>query len=82
MTPLSSKPRAVGQSQRALGKTIRAARERKGYSQESFARHIAMDRSAYGAVERGKANYRLGTLKRIAAGLDSSLGELCTKAKI
>jgi transcriptional regulator with XRE-family HTH domain len=40
-------------SLRALGLAIRSSREEGGYSQESFARHAGLDRSYYGAVERG-----------------------------
>jgi transcriptional regulator with XRE-family HTH domain len=80
MTRGSSK--SAGRSHRALGRAIRAARERKGYSQESFSLRIGMDRSFYSSVERGEGAARLQTLLTIAAGLESSVGELCTRAKI
>jgi hypothetical protein len=41
-----------------------------------------MDRSFYGSVERGEVGAKLQTLLTIAAGLESSVGELCTQAKI
>lgn len=66
----------------ALGKTIRSAREQAGYSQESFARHAGLDRAYYGAIERGVFNVTLETMLTVAAGLNSSVGELCTRAKI
>lgn len=67
-------------SQRALGLAIRTFREEAGYSQESFARHAGLDRSYYGAVERGVFNLTFESLLRIAAGLNVGLGELCTRA--
>jgi transcriptional regulator with XRE-family HTH domain len=36
-----------------LPKAIRTEREQAGYSQEAFARHAGLDRSYYGAIERG-----------------------------
>lgn len=67
-------------SQRALGLAIRTFREEAGYSQESFARHAGLDRSYYGAVERGVFNLTFESLIRIAGGLGVGLGELCTRA--
>lgn len=67
-------------SLRALGLTIRSSREEAGYSQESFARHAGLDRSYYGAVERGAFNLTFESLVKIAAGLNVGLGELCTRA--
>jgi transcriptional regulator with XRE-family HTH domain len=66
----------------ALGKTIRSAREQAGYSHESFARHAGPDRAYYGAIERGVFNVTLETLLKITAGLNSSVGELYTRARI
>jgi transcriptional regulator with XRE-family HTH domain len=71
-----------GPSHRAFAKAIRTAREQAGYSQETFARHAGLDRSYYGAVERGVFNVTLQTMLTIAAGLNMSLGQLCTRAKI
>jgi len=47
---------------------IRAFREEARYSQESFARHAGLDRSYFGAVERGIFNLTFEFLVRIAAG--------------
>jgi DNA-binding XRE family transcriptional regulator len=66
----------------ALGKTIRSAREQARYSHESFARHAGLDRAYYGAIERGVFNVTLETLLKITAGLNSSVGELYTRARI
>jgi transcriptional regulator with XRE-family HTH domain len=67
-------------SLRALGLAIRGSREEAGYSQESFARHAGLDRSYYGAVERGAFNLTFESLVKIAVGLGVGLGELCTRA--
>jgi transcriptional regulator with XRE-family HTH domain len=73
----------VVSSHLALAKTLRAARIRAGYkSQEAFARKIGVDRAYYGAIERGRLNITLGTMLKIADGLGSSVGALCSEAKI
>jgi transcriptional regulator with XRE-family HTH domain len=64
----------------ALGRAIRSARIERGYSQESFARHAKMERSNFGAVERGEFNSRLDSLVRIAKALEMSLSELVGRA--
>lgn len=64
------------------GRDTRAARQQAGYSQEAFARGIGVDRTYYQAVERGYFNVTLKTMLKIAAGLDSSVGALCTDAGI
>jgi transcriptional regulator with XRE-family HTH domain len=43
--------------QHKLGEAIRASRNERGYSQEGFAAHAGMDRSYYGAIERGGFNF-------------------------
>ena len=74
--------RNTARSRRAFANAIRAAREQAGYSQETFARHAGLDRSYYGAVERGVFNVTLETMLAIARGLGMSLGQLCTRAKL
>lgn len=78
---MPSKP-VIGPLHLAFAKTIRAARQQAGYSQETFARHAGLDRSFYSAVERGIFNVTLETMLIIATGLDMSLGQLCTQAGI
>jgi transcriptional regulator with XRE-family HTH domain len=78
---MSSK-RNTARSRQAFAKAIRAAREQAGYSQETFARHAGLDRSYYGAVERGVFNVTLETALSIARGLGMSLGQLCARAKL
>ena len=54
---------------RALGGAIRAVRKEHGFTQEGFAAHAGIDRSYFGAIERGEFNITLDTLTTIAAGL-------------
>lgn len=67
---------------RALGKAIRSARRERGFSQEAFAAHVGLDRSYFGAVERGEFNVTLATLLKIAAGLGVRLNELLHRAHL
>jgi transcriptional regulator with XRE-family HTH domain len=52
-----------------LGAAIRTARKAGGFTQEGFAAHVGIDRSYFGAVERGEFNITIGTLSTVAAGL-------------
>ncbi len=60
---------AIQETLDTLGAAIRAARSERGFSQEGFAARVGLDRSYYGAIERGKFNITIGTLSTIAAGL-------------
>jgi transcriptional regulator with XRE-family HTH domain len=66
----------------ALGNAIRAARREHGYTQESFAAHADIDRSYYGAIERGEFNVTVDTLMTVAAGLDVTAAELFKRASL
>lgn len=55
---------------------MRKRREAMGFSQESFADHISLDRANYGSIERGERNVSITTLARIAKGLQVEIGEL------
>lgn len=59
-----------------FGLTIKKFREQTGLSQEKFALKIGMDRTYYSSVEAGKRNISLVNIKKIADGLEISLGEL------
>jgi transcriptional regulator with XRE-family HTH domain len=61
---------------------MRAARAEHGYAQESFAAHIGLDRSNYGALERGEVNVGLDTIVKIATGLGITAAELLHRAKL
>ena len=60
----------------ALGKRIRELRAERGYSQESFAAEVGLDRSYMGSVERGERNVAALNLIRIARALQVQIGEL------
>ena len=67
---------------RDLGAVIRATRIEQGFTQEAFASHVALDRSYYGAVERGEHNVTLETLAIVAAGLEMPAWKLLRRAEI
>jgi transcriptional regulator with XRE-family HTH domain len=64
----------------ALGRAIRALRKQQGFTQESFALKADIDRSYYGAIERGEFNVTVDTLATIAGGLDVPIAELFGRA--
>jgi transcriptional regulator with XRE-family HTH domain len=66
----------------ALGRAIRAARRERGFAQEAFAARAGVDRSYYGAIERGEFNVSLDTIAKIAAGLMLSMSELFKRAEL
>ena len=47
-------PPKKSKANQALGKAIRAIRKQQGYTQETFALQADIDRSYYGAIERGE----------------------------
>lgn len=59
-----------------LGQQIRLIREAKGYSQESFAAEVGIDRSYMGGIERGERNISSLNLIKIAKALKVEVGEL------
>ena len=65
-----------------LGKRIREVRREKGFAQEAFAYAAGLDRSYYGAIERGERNVSALNLMRIAAALGVEVGELFPKAEV
>lgn len=60
----------------ALGAAVRRRREALGVSQEAFADTIGMHRTQFGAVEQGRKDCQLSTLKRISDGLGMPLWRL------
>jgi transcriptional regulator with XRE-family HTH domain len=75
-------PAKKSAANQALGEAIRAARTDAGYSQEAFATRADLDRSYYGAIERGEFNLTVDTIAKIAAGLGLSASELFRRAKL
>ncbi len=67
---------------RALGEAIRAARRERGFAQEAFAAHVALDRSYYGAIERGEHNITVDTLLKITDGLSMRASMLLRRAQL
>jgi transcriptional regulator with XRE-family HTH domain len=59
-----------------IGKRIRELRKAKGFSQESFANEVGLDRTYMGSVERGERNIAVLNLIKIAKALKVELGEL------
>lgn len=59
-----------------IGQKIRDIRAAKGFSQESFAHEIELDRTYVGGIERGERNIAAINLIRIAKALNVEVGEL------
>lgn len=59
-----------------LGSKIRELRKAKGFSQESFAAEVGLDRTYMGGVERGERNIAALNLIQIAKCLNVEIGEL------
>jgi transcriptional regulator with XRE-family HTH domain len=75
-------PAKKSPANQALGKAIRTMRKQQAYTQESFALQAGIDRSYYGAIERGEFNVTVDTIMSIAAGLHLSAAELFTRAEL
>ena len=60
----------------ALGKRMRELRAKQGFSQEAFADHCGLHRTAVSLIERGKRVPSLTTLLTISSGFGISLSEL------
>jgi transcriptional regulator with XRE-family HTH domain len=63
---------------RELGKRIRAQRKATGLTQEALALAAGVDRSYYGAVERGERNITFTVLCRLCVALRSDVAMLTT----
>ena len=73
-----SKPRSPEHA--ALGEAIRRLRLEVGLSQEQLAERAGTDLTQIGGIERGVGNPSYTTLVRLAAALETSVGELATLA--
>ncbi len=60
----------------ALGKRMRELRAKRGFSQEAFADHCGLHRTAMSLIERGKRVPNLRTLVTISRGFGITLSEL------
>jgi transcriptional regulator with XRE-family HTH domain len=65
-----------------LGLAARSLRMERGLAQEAFAARAGMDRSNYGAIERGEFNVSLDTIVKIAAALEISAAALLERARL
>jgi transcriptional regulator with XRE-family HTH domain len=61
-----------GDLQRTVGRNLRAYRQERQLSQESFADVLGVHRTYMGGLERGERNLTLKSLERIAAQLQVS----------
>lgn len=68
--------RRSDQPQPALGEAIRQLRQKRDVTQEDLAHDAGITTGTLSLIERGHANPTWGTLKGIAATLDTSMGEL------
>jgi transcriptional regulator with XRE-family HTH domain len=60
----------------SFGRRVRELRKAQGYSQERFAILSGLDRSYFGAVERGERNVSLDNIAAIARALNVPVKEL------
>jgi transcriptional regulator with XRE-family HTH domain len=61
---------AIGDLQRIAGKNLRAYRQTKNLSQESFAHEVGVHRTYMGGLERGERNLTLKSLEWIAQTIE------------
>lgn len=64
-----------------LGQKIRKLRKDQGFSQESFADEVGLDRTYMGGIERGERNIAALNMIRIAKALRVEMGELFPSIK-
>lgn len=62
--------------QKAFGAHVKRLRKQKGYSQDKFADVADLSQAYLSSVERGIANPRLDTVKKIAKGLGLTMPDL------
>ncbi|HEX8714075.1 MAG TPA: helix-turn-helix transcriptional regulator [Solirubrobacteraceae bacterium] len=66
----------------AFGVACRSSRLERGWAQEAFAARANIDRSYYGAIERGEFNVTLDTIVKVAAALEVSAAALLARARL
>jgi len=64
----------------AFGAAARSIRTERGLAQEAFASRAGLDRSYYGAIERGEFNVTLDTIVKIAGALEVTAAALLKRA--
>lgn len=55
---------------------LRSKRKAAGYSQESFAAYVGIERGNYGKMERGLVNIKLETLYKLTNALNCEFEEI------
>jgi transcriptional regulator with XRE-family HTH domain len=73
------KPRSLELA--ALGEAAESYRLRLGITQEEVAKRMEADATQAGGIERGVRNPSFNTLLRLAAALETTVGELTTLAE-
>jgi len=71
----------VGKEEQKFGFAVRKLRKAKRFSQEAFAKHIRIDRSYQGRIERGEVSITLRKISLIARGLGLKTWELLKKVE-
>jgi DNA-binding XRE family transcriptional regulator len=66
----------------ALGTAARSLRAERGLPQEALAAQAGIDRSYYGAIERGEFNVTLDTIVKIARALNVPAAVLLQRAEL
>ena len=59
-----------------FGEILREKRKAAGYSQESFAAYVGIERGNYGKMERGLVNIKLETLYKLTNALNCEFEEI------
>jgi transcriptional regulator with XRE-family HTH domain len=65
----------------AFGRVVRKRREAKGLSQEKLAALAGIHRTYVSSIELGKVRVGLDVAKKVADGLQVSLGDLIAEAE-
>ena len=66
---------------RRLGLYLQRLRRAKGWSQEELADRAGVHRTYVSGVERGQRNPTITIVEKLAAALETSIGELADAAK-
>lgn len=73
--------RQVSPDHEALGRAVRALRERAGLSQEQLAARCGLHRTYVGGIERGERNVSFSNLLRLASALGVRSSRLLADAE-
>jgi transcriptional regulator with XRE-family HTH domain len=65
--------------QDALGRALRALRQKAGITQEDLGARVGIDPTYISRVEGGRINLRWATLQRFLRALEASMGDLASE---